>query len=139
MSVIFPSAEFFAALQQAMEADPSCTEGLDPSDAYCGFAVDDRLFVFEFDGRTCAGAMAGGNELDLDFVVAGPAAVWKRALDAVAAGGGPEDANALPALVACGDLEIRAQDDDGLALAQRSLPFLQAFFAKAREFAVEAA
>ena len=133
MSIVFPSSEFFRALQDGMEKEPECTEGLDPSDAYCGFAIDDRLYVFEFDGRTCAGAMSGGNELDLDFVVAGPSAVWRRALDGLAAGGAETAASAtLPALVEEGALEIRSQDEAGPALADAALSFLQVFLERAR-------
>ncbi len=130
MSTIFPSSEFFRALQEAMDANPNCTSHLEPSDAYCGFAIDESLYVFEFDGRSCVGAMGGGNELDLDFVVAGPGAVWREALDAVAAGGA--ETAALPALVERGALEIRAQDDDGLEIGRSSLPFLQVFLDQAK-------
>jgi hypothetical protein len=130
MSVIFPSSEFFQALQKAVDADPGCTGHLDPCEAYCGFSIDDRLYVFEFDGRTCLGAMSGGNELDLDFVVAGSNAAWREALDAIAEG---DDAGAtLPALADRGALEIRAQDEEGLALGKASLPFLQVFLEQAR-------
>jgi hypothetical protein len=73
-----PSAEFFRSLQEAMDRDPTCTEHLEPSEAYCGLAIDQRLFVLEFDGRRCAGIAPSGNELDLDFVVAGPAEVWRQ-------------------------------------------------------------
>ena len=138
MSIIFPSSEFFRSLQKAMENDPACTQHLEPSDAYCGFAIDDRLYVFEFDGRSCVGAMGGGNELDLDFVVAGPRAVWRQALDAVAAGGtGAVSEAALPALVERGALEIRSQDDEGLELGRASLPFLQVFLEQARGLELE--
>ncbi len=129
MSISFPSPEFFETLKIGLEQEPACTEGVEPSEAYCGFAIDDRLFVFEFDGRTCAGTMSGGNELDLDFVLAGPSAVWHRALE------GLESVDAdtsLTALLAEGALEVRSQDDGGPDLARAALPFLQVFLERAR-------
>ena len=133
MSILFPSSEFFQSLRDRLEQDPACTERVGPSEAYCGFAIDDQLYVLEFDGRTCAGAMSGGNELDLDFVLAGPAAAWRRALDGLASGDTAAAAGAtLPALVAEGALEIRSQDEDGPELAKAALPFLQVFVERAR-------
>jgi hypothetical protein len=65
LSITFPSAEFFRSLQEAMDRDPPCTEHLEPSEAYCGLAIEQRFFVLEFDGRRCAGIAPSGNELDL--------------------------------------------------------------------------
>ena len=133
MSIVFPSSEFFRSLQESLERDPTCTEAVEPSEAYCGFAIDDRLYVLEFDGRTCAGATSGGNELDLDFVLAGPSAVWRRVLEALASDEADVIAGAtLPALVEEGALEIRSQDEDGPSLARAALPFLQVFLERAR-------
>jgi hypothetical protein len=134
MSTTFPSPEFFDSLQKSMAADPGCTEHLDPSEAYCGFSIDDRLYVFEFDGRTCAGSMRGGNELDLDFIVAGPRAVWQQALDAIE--DGAETEATLPSLYARGALEIRSQDDAGSELGKATLPFLQVFLEQARGLSI---
>jgi hypothetical protein len=133
MSIEFPSADFFRTLQERMAADPACTEGIAPSEAYCGFAIDDRLFVFEFDGRSCAATISGGNELDLDFVVAGPSSAWQRALGGLQSGDPAEAAAAtLPALVKEGALTIRSEDENGPELAQAALPFLQVFLEQAR-------
>lgn len=133
MSVLFPSAEFFQALRDGLEQDSGCTEGVEPSEAYCGFAIDDHLFVLEFDGRSCAGAMSGGNELDLDFVLAGPGSAWRRALDGLASNDAAAAGGAtLPALVAEGALEIRSHAENGPELALAALPFLQVFLERAR-------
>ncbi len=130
MSIPFPSSEFFRSLQAGMENDPGCTDHLDPSEAYCGIAVDDRLYVFEFDGRTCAGAVSGGNELDLDFIVAGPLEAWQQALEANVSKNGT--GATLPSLYESGSLEIRAQDEEGRALGKATLPFLQVFLDQSR-------
>ena len=128
MSIAFPSLELFEALKNGLEEDPSCSEGVAPSDAYCGFAIDDRLVVFEFEGRSCAAVVSGGNELDLDFILAGPASVWQRALEALDG----RDGDTLGDLVKEGALEIRSFQDDGPPLAQAALPLLQVFLGRAR-------
>jgi hypothetical protein len=115
-----------------MDRDPTCTEHLEPSEAYCGLAIGQRLFVLEFDGRRCAGIAASGNELDLDFVVAGPDEVWRQVLEALCDPNASADA-ALPSLVEKGALEIRSADDDtGQKMARAALPFLQVFLEQAR-------
>ena len=68
MSLTFPSQDLFEALRQGLLADPSCTDGLDPLDAYFGLVIDADLYVFEFNGGECTAIIRGGNELDLDFV-----------------------------------------------------------------------
>ena len=45
MSVAFPSVEFFLPLQKGLAENPSSTEGIPPSEAYCGFALL-RLMTF---------------------------------------------------------------------------------------------
>jgi len=132
----FPSLTFFEALQAAMESEPGCTESLDPCDAYCGFAIDQRLFVFEFDGRLCSAVVAGGNEIDLDFVVAGPASAWQQVIESVDEAD-PSAKATLPGLVEKGALEIRSADDEGPEMARVALPFLQIFLERARGLEVE--
>jgi hypothetical protein len=131
VSIPFPSAVFFQALQEAMEREPGCTEALDPCEAYCGFAIDQQLYVLEFDGRQCAAVVAGGNELDLDFVVAGPGSAWQQIVAAVEEPKA-DVAATLPGLVEQGALEIRSADDSGPELARAALPFLQVFLEPAR-------
>jgi hypothetical protein len=134
MSLVFPSADFFRSLQAAINKDGECTRHLNPSEAYCGLAVDDHLYVLEFDGHECSAVVAGGNELDLDFVVAGPSAVWRQSIEALASG----DASAtLPSLVKKGALEIRSADASGQELAAETLPRLQVFLEQARGLDVE--
>jgi hypothetical protein len=134
--ISFPGPAFFPALQEAMEHSPDCTAALDPCEAYCGFVIDQQLYVLEFDGRQCTAVIAGGNELDLDFVVAGPASTWQQIIEAV----GESDSNpraTLPALVEQGELEIRSSDERGPELARAALPFLQIFLERARGFEVK--
>ncbi len=131
MSIPFPSPAFFQALQEGMDREPGCTEPLDPCEAYCGLAIDEQLYVLEFDGRKCAAVVMGGNELDLDFVVAGPASAWQQIIEAVEEPEGNTRAT-LPALVEQGVLEIRSTYDEGPELARAALPFLQIFLEQAR-------
>ncbi|MCP4905327.1 MAG: hypothetical protein GY910_10135 [bacterium] len=134
MSIPFPSNDFFSALQEGLNGDPSCTDHLAPSEAYCGFAVGEQLFVLEFDGHECSAVVPGGNELDLDFVVAGPADAWKKAIQ----GSEALDASAgLPVLIEKGDLEVRSAGGDGLEMARQSLPFLQVFLDQSRGLDLE--
>jgi hypothetical protein len=118
-----------------MERDPCATESLDPCEAYCGFAIDQSLYVFEFDGRQCVAMVVGGNELDLDFVIAGPTAAWRKIIEALEESASGDGAT-LPVLVERGELEIRTTDDEGAELARAALPFLQIFLEHARGFAV---
>lgn len=118
-----------------MERNPGCTASLDPCEAYCGFAIDQHLYIFEFDGRQCVAVINGGNELDLDFVVAGPTSAWRKIIEAL------EESNSdtgttLPTLIERGALEIRTTDDEGPELARAALPFLQIFLEQARGLAV---
>ena len=136
MSVAFPSPAFFEALKVALGRDPTCVDGLDPCEAYCGIAVGQQLTVLEFDGRECAAVVPGGNELDLDFVVAGPSASWKKLIEAAIEGKADESVT-LPALVAQGALAIRSSDDEGPELARAAMPFLQIFLERARGMDVE--
>jgi len=131
MSLIFPSEEFFSVLQEGLAADAARTEGIEPSEAYCGFSVGEELFVFEFDGRTCAAVVRGGNPIDLDFVLAGPREVWLRALAL-----GDKDARSLEDLLAEKELSIESGTDDGPELARAALPMLQAFLDQARDLEV---
>jgi hypothetical protein len=119
-----------------MEREPGRTEALDPCEAYCGFAIDQQLYVLEFDGRHCAAVVAGGNELDLDFVVAGPSSVWQQIVEAVEEPEGDRGAT-LPGFVEQGALEIRPADGDGPELARAALPFLQVFLEPARGLELE--
>ena len=132
MSIPFPSPTFFQALQKAMDREPGCTAHLEPCEAYCGLAIDQQLYVVEFDGRQCVAVVAGGNELDLDFVLAGPESAWRRIIEA---GPGDPDGVARPTLsssVEQGALEVRSAVDDGEELARAALPFLQGFLDQAR-------
>lgn len=118
-----------------MKRNPGCTASLDPCEAYCGFAIDQYLYIFEFDGRQCVAVINGGNELDLDFIVAGPTSAWRKIIEAL------EESNSdtgttLPTLIEQGALEIRTTDDEGPELARAALPFLQIFLEQARGLAV---
>lgn len=133
MSIAFPSLNFFRALQEVMEREPDCTASLAPCEAYCGFAIDQRLTVFEFDGRKCVAVVNGGNELDLDFVIAGPTSAWQQIIEALEESDSDPKVT-LPSLVEQGALEIRTTDDEGVELAHAAMPFLQIFLEQARHF-----
>ena len=125
MSVAFPSLEFFQTLQKGLAGNPSSAEDVPPSEAYCGFSVDGELFVFEFDGRACAAVVAGGNPLDLDFVLAGPKESWHEAFAS-------SGARPLAELVESSAIQIESELDDGPDLARAALPMLQVFLDQAR-------
>ena len=136
MSVTFPSLEFFNALKDQLSADPDATSKVEPSEAYCGFAIGDMLVVVEFDGRECAAVVHGGNPLDLDFVLSAPRDVWESAIAAIIAGDGGSEGS-LAELIEQGAMEIRSEVDDGPDLARAALGFIQAFFELARRFEVK--
>ena len=129
MGVSFPSVDFFQALQKAVADDPSALTHLAPCEAYCGIAVGNRLFVLEFDGRECAAAIAGGNPLDLDFILSGSEQAWKDLVLSLAKSGGSEPAGSLAHQIDVGALKVATEDDKGVELARAALPFLQGFLA----------
>jgi hypothetical protein len=135
MSVLFPSLEFFEGLRAQLSADPECTEDVGPSEAYCGFAIGDSLYVVEFDGRECAAVVHGGNPLDLDFVLAAPREVWEGAVTSIIEGVGSDPI--LERLIEEGAIEIRSEVDDGPDMAREALGFIQRFFEQARHFQVK--
>lgn len=125
MSVVFPSVEFFTALQKGLAENPSSTEGIPSSEAYCGFSVGGQLFVFEFDGRECAAVVSGGNPLDLDFVLAAPSESWREAMTSASP-------RPLAELLEREAIRIETEAEDGVELARAALPMLQAFVDQAR-------
>ncbi len=134
MSVHFPSLEFFEALKKRLGEDPGSMADVEPSEAYCGLAIGDRLFVLEFEGHQCVAAVHGGNPIDLDFVIAGSIGIWQEAVQSVAMG---ETRNTLTELVEKGELEIQSEDPDGNELARGALPFLEAFLGHAKGFELD--
>ena len=134
MSVHFPSLEFFEALKKRLEEDAGSMADVEPSEAYCGLEIGDRLFVLEFEGHECVAAVPGGNPIDLDFVLAGSTDVWQTAVQSAAEG---EAQNTLTELVERGKLEIQSEDLDGNELARGALPFLEAFLGLAKGFELD--
>ncbi len=134
MNVRFPSLEFFEALKKRLEEDAGSMADVEPSEAYCGLAIGDRLFVLEFEGHQCVAAVHGGNPIDLDFVIAGSIGIWQEAVQSVAMG---ETRNTLTELVEKGRLEIQSEDPDGNELARGALPFLEAFLGQAKGFELD--
>ena len=127
MSIPFPSMQFFQALQRGLAEQAASLEDVEPSDAYCGLAIDDSLFVLEFEGKECAAIAPNGNPMDLDFVLAAPRATWQEAVrsDEAAA------EHRLSALVDSGAIEIRSEEENGTELAHAALGILQAFLDQA--------
>jgi hypothetical protein len=136
MSTMFPSLEFFNALKDQLSADPDATLKVEPSEAYCGFAIGDMLVVVEFDGRECAAVVHGGNPLDLDFILSAPREVWESAVAAIVADVAGSQGN-LADLIEQGAIEIRSEVEDGPEQAKAALGFIQAFFELARRFDVK--
>ena len=132
MSVVFPSLEFFTALQEGMAENPASTEDIEPSEAYCGLDIDDDLFVLEFDGRACSAVVPGGNPLDLDFVLAASAETWQETITSIVENAGADSQHTLAALVDKGTIEVRSETDDGPDLARAALGMLQAFLDQAK-------
>jgi hypothetical protein len=137
MSVRFPSPEFFEALAQWVSDDPEAMGSVDDCEAYCGFMIDDRLIVTEFDGQQCAAVVDGGNLLDLDFVLAGTPEAWKEMVAAIVAHTGADPDHTLAALIESGVLEIRTEIPNGAELAHAALDFLQAFLNQAKHLEVD--
>jgi hypothetical protein len=134
MGIPFPSLALFEALKKRLSEDPASFADVEGSDVYCGLAIGDRLFVFEFDGKECVATVQGGNPLDLDFVLAGPEATWRTLFASIVAGDGNER---LSERVEQGSLEIRADDAEAAERASAALPFLEAFLGLGRGLPVE--
>jgi hypothetical protein len=136
MSVMFPTLQFFTTLQESLSQRSETLGNVEPSDAYCGVGVGDRLFVLEFDGRACSAVAQGGNVLDLDFVVTGPDEAWRHVIESSADGSGAPS-SALAAHVARRDLSIESEAEDGSERAAATMGLLQAFLDGARGLEIE--
>ncbi|MCG8588241.1 MAG: hypothetical protein MJE66_03045 [Proteobacteria bacterium] len=137
MSVRFPSVEFFQELKQQVANHPASMEAVAPSEAYCGFAIGDKLYVLEFDGRDCAAVAGGGNTLDLDFFLTGPPETWREAIQSIRDSQGADGEHTLEALVERGRIELCSEAPDGLDLGRDTLGFLQAFLDQAAHVDVQ--
>ena len=132
MSILFPSIEFFEALQRGLAENSAGAQDIEPSDAYCGLAIDEDLFVLEFDGRECSAIAPNGNRLDLDFVLAAPAETWRETIRSIGDNGGADPDHTLAALVEAGAIEIQSEAEGGAALAHAAFGILQAFLDEAK-------
>jgi hypothetical protein len=132
MSIPFPSMDFFEALQRGLAANRAGVEDVEPSNAYCGLAIDDSLFVLEFEGRECSAIAPNGNALDLDFVLAASGATWREVISAIVENGGADPDHTLSALVESGAVEIQSAEEDGADLAHAAFGILQAFLDEAK-------
>lgn len=138
MSEMFPTLRFFSQLQQNLSEHPESAQDVEPSDAYCGLGIGDRLFVLEFDGRSCSAVAQGGNALDLDFVLTGSDEVWRRVIGSIAdVSSAQSEGNGLAALVAQDALTIESEAEDGSERAAAAMGLLQAFLDGARGLEIE--
>jgi hypothetical protein len=135
VAVLFPTLDFFSKLQKSLSEDPA-RNGSDPSDAYCGLEIGDRLFVLEFDGHACSEVAQGGNKLDLDFVLTGSDEIWKHLLECIAEDS-PSPSKPLAALIARGELTVEADSEEDHERATQAVGILGAFLDGSRALDVE--
>lgn len=98
-ALVFPSVEWFQALQQLVNADPEFRR-LGTVDAGMGVKVDDRVFVITFEAFECTGVREGSeSDLDdLDFFLELSAADWRDLVENTKANGGADRQHTLNTL-----------------------------------------
>ncbi len=107
-TLVFPSVEWFQALQQLVNADPEFRR-LGTVDAGMGVKVGSRVFVITFEAFECVDVKEGAEaDLDdLDFYLELGEAGWRDLVENTKANGGADRRHTLNTL----DLTL----DDGLS------------------------
>jgi len=107
-TLVFPSVEWFQALQQLVNADPEFRR-LGTVDAGMGVKVGSRVFVITFEAFECVDVKEGAEaDLDdLDFYLELSEAGWRDLVENTKANGGADRRHTLNTL----DLTL----DDGLS------------------------
>ncbi len=98
-TLVFPSVEWFQALQQLVNVDPEFRR-LGSIDAAMGVKVGSRVFVVVFEAFECTEVSAGSQDDldDLDFYLELSEADWRELVENTKANGGADRRHTLNTL-----------------------------------------
>ncbi len=133
MGLSFPSLEFFKALQQRTKDEAAAFEKLGYCDTTFGVRVGDELYQVAFEVYECVGVREGGDPAELDFVLSGPAEVWREMIEVIGKHGGSDAAHTLNTLSHIGDvIDVEFVDPEGGDRFFRFMASIQEFFDQAQ-------
>jgi hypothetical protein len=138
VAIVFPSVEFFQALQRRTLEDAPRFEKLGYCDTSFGVRIGDELYSIHFEVYECTKVEKGGEAAKLDFVLAAPKAVWCEMVEAIRKNQGADPAHTLNTLSHLGELmRVEYEDAEGHDRFYRYMASIQEFFDQARHLDVE--
>ena len=143
MAIKFPSLEFFQELAHRMEANAAEFEKLGFCDTVMGVKVDgetSHLYALTFDVFDCSDVreLASPDDVELDFMLEAPAALWREMFESIRKSGQPEPAFTLNSLSHVGDrMKVVYDDPEGHDKFYRFMATLQAFVNQASDLEIE--
>lgn len=138
MALQFPSLQLFQALQQRTVDARDVFEKLGYCDTRFGVRVGDALYTIGFEVYECVEIAEGGDPDKLDFVLAGPARLWREMLEAIRAHGGADAAHTLNTLTHQGDvMQVEYSDAEGHDKFYRYMASIQEFFDQSQHLELE--
>ena len=111
-SIVFPSLDWFEALQKLVNDDPAYRQ-IGTVDAAMGVKVADEVFVVTFEAFECRSVRAG-NEYDLinvDFFIEMEPEAWRTMLENIKANGAAEAGQTLVSLDMLHEISTNATGD----------------------------
>ena len=111
-SVVFPSLDWFEALQHLVNADPAYRQ-FGTVDATMGVKIGDEVFLVAFEAFECSSVRAG-NDYDLinaDFFIEMEPDSWRAMLDNIRTNGGAEAGQTLVSLDMIHEISNNATGD----------------------------
>jgi pyrroloquinoline quinone (PQQ) biosynthesis protein C len=140
MSAVFPSLEFFRALQQRVAENRATFEKLGTCDTTFGVSIlrdgKSELYSVEFEVCDCieVARLDGPGERQLDFILEADYEVWREMLESVRAHQGAGAEYTLNTLSHLGDrMKVLYQDPEGHDTFYRFMSTVQAFFDEAAQ------
>ena len=110
--IVFPSLDWFEALQKLVNDDPAYRQ-IGTVDAAMGVKVADEVFVVTFEAFECRSVRAG-NEYDLinvDFFIEMDPEAWRTMLESIKANGAAEAGQTLVSLDMLHEISTNATGD----------------------------
>ncbi len=143
MAIKFPSVEFFQELARRMEAKSAEFEKLGFCDTVMGVRVEgdtSHLYALTFDVFECSNVreISHAGDVELDFTLAAPRALWREMFESIQKHGQPEPGYTLNSLSHVGDrMEVVYDDPEGHDKFYRFMATLQAFVDLASDLEIE--
>ncbi|MDP6980245.1 MAG: hypothetical protein QF570_16865 [Myxococcota bacterium] len=143
MAIKFPSIDFFRELARRMADNAAEFEKLGFCDTVMGVKVDGdsaHLYALTFDVFDCTDVreLASPDDVELDFTLEAPLALWREMFESIKKTGTPEPAYTLNSLSHVGDrMKVVYDDPEGHDKFYRFMATLQAFVDQTSDFDIE--